>query len=141
MPATEYQLQVEGHNAAGSTLADYYFFTLTEDGGESLARSVANCLSSLYLLTIRPFSFVRFAEEPPPELVEKSQISRPFYYMDMKMAIPVLGTFVAVLAIVCTAIVCLKRSTLIKIFDCIIFVMSVDARYLYIDCIIINRYQ
>ncbi|XP_025200616.1 Down syndrome cell adhesion molecule-like protein Dscam2 isoform X5 [Melanaphis sacchari] len=80
MPATEYQLQVEGHNAAGSTLADYYFFTLTEDG-----------------------------EEPPPELVEKSQISLPFYYMDMKMAIPVLGTFVAILAVVCTAFVCLKR--------------------------------
>ncbi|XP_027854261.2 cell adhesion molecule Dscam2 isoform X3 [Aphis gossypii] len=80
MPATEYQLQVEGHNAAGSTLTEYYFFTLTEDG-----------------------------EEPPPELVEKSQISRPFYYMDMKMAIPVLGTFVAVLVVVCTAFVCLKR--------------------------------
>jgi len=40
MPATEYQLQVEGHNAAGSTLADYYFFTLTEDGGEHIAQSV-----------------------------------------------------------------------------------------------------
>lgn len=34
MPATEYQVQVEGHNAAGSTLADYNFFTLTEDGGK-----------------------------------------------------------------------------------------------------------
>lgn len=33
MPATEYQLQVEGHNAAGSTLADFNFFTLTENGG------------------------------------------------------------------------------------------------------------
>jgi len=33
MPATEYQVQVEGHNAAGSTVAEYYFFTLTEDGG------------------------------------------------------------------------------------------------------------
>lgn len=51
-----------------------------------------------------------FAEEPPPELVEKSQISQPFYYMDMKMAIPVLGTFVTVLVIVCTAFICLKKS-------------------------------
>jgi len=57
MPATEYQLQVEGHNAAGSTLADYYFFTLTEDGGEPLARSVGESfvVFILYLLTIRPF--------------------------------------------------------------------------------------
>ncbi|XP_025423992.1 Down syndrome cell adhesion molecule-like protein Dscam2 isoform X3 [Sipha flava] len=80
MPATEYQVQVEGHNAAGSTLADYYFFTLTENG-----------------------------EEPPPELVETSRISQPFYYMDMKTAIPVLGTCVVVLVVVCTAFVCLKR--------------------------------
>lgn len=50
MPATEYQLQVEGHNAAGSTLADYYFFTLTEDGGETLARSFRRILSHFYLL-------------------------------------------------------------------------------------------
>lgn len=35
MPATEYRIQVEGHNAAGSTLADYYAFTLTENGGLS----------------------------------------------------------------------------------------------------------
>jgi len=57
MPATEYQLQVEGHNAAGSTLADYYFFTLTEDGGEPLARSVGE--SFVFLInSIQPF-FVR----------------------------------------------------------------------------------
>lgn len=36
IPATEYQVQVEGHNAAGSTLVDYYFFTLTEYGGKLL---------------------------------------------------------------------------------------------------------
>lgn len=53
---------------------------------------------------------VCFSEEPPPELVEKSQISQPFYYMDMKMAIPVLGTFVTILVVVCTAFICLKRS-------------------------------
>lgn len=51
-----------------------------------------------------------FLEEPPPELVEKSEISQPFYYMDMKVAIPVLGTFLAVSVVVCAILVCLKRS-------------------------------
>lgn len=59
MPATEYQLQVEGHNAAGSTLADYYFFTLTEDGGELLAQSFRRIVCRFYLLHstvfVRPF--------------------------------------------------------------------------------------
>ncbi|VVC39650.1 Hypothetical protein CINCED_3A005038 [Cinara cedri] len=80
MPATEYQIQVEGHNAAGWTLADYRLFTLTENG-----------------------------EEPPPELFKRSEIYQPFYYMDMKTAIAVLGTFVIALAVLCTVIVCIKK--------------------------------
>jgi len=63
IPATEYQLQVEGHNAAGSTLADYYFFTLTEDGGELLTRSFRRIVCRFYLLysTVFVRSFCRRA--------------------------------------------------------------------------------
>jgi len=58
MPATEYQLQVEGHNAAGSTLAEYYFFTLTEDGGEPLAQSVGK-LFVVFIFSNHSTVFVR----------------------------------------------------------------------------------
>lgn len=60
-------------------------------------------------INVKRYDFV-FAEEPPPELIETNRISQPFYYMDMKTAIPVLGTCIVVLVVVCTAFVCLKRS-------------------------------
>lgn len=60
-------------------------------------------------LELHLFSF-RFAEEPPSELVEKSRISQPFYHVDMKVAVPALGTLLTVSVVVCAAFVCLKRS-------------------------------
>lgn len=33
LPATEYHIQVEGYNTAGSSAGDFYFFTLTKNGG------------------------------------------------------------------------------------------------------------
>lgn len=34
LPATEYHIQVEGHNTAGYSAGDFYFFTLTKNGGK-----------------------------------------------------------------------------------------------------------
>lgn len=33
LPSTEYHLQVEAHNIAGSSTGEYSFYTLTKDGG------------------------------------------------------------------------------------------------------------
>ncbi|XP_050430112.1 cell adhesion molecule Dscam2 isoform X2 [Adelges cooleyi] len=80
MPATEYQVQVEGHSAAGSTIADYNFFTLTENG-----------------------------EEPPPELVEKNQISQPFYYTwDMNIFLPLFSIIFVIVSLV-VGLICMKK--------------------------------
>ncbi|XP_050537388.1 cell adhesion molecule Dscam2 isoform X2 [Daktulosphaira vitifoliae] len=79
IPATEYHIQVEGHNAAGSSLADYYLFTLTENG------------------------------EPPPELIEKNQIAQTFYYLDLRTAIPILVVSLTVLLLALIAFICLKN--------------------------------
>lgn len=34
LPASEYQLQVEAHNIAGSSTGEYTFYTLTKEGGQ-----------------------------------------------------------------------------------------------------------
>lgn len=34
LPSTEYHLQVEAHNIAGSSTGEYSFYTLTKDGGK-----------------------------------------------------------------------------------------------------------
>lgn len=36
MPASVYQLKIEAHNVAGSSMAEFTFVTLTKDGGEFL---------------------------------------------------------------------------------------------------------
>lgn len=34
MPASVYQLKIEAHNVAGSSMAEFTFVTLTKEGGE-----------------------------------------------------------------------------------------------------------
>lgn len=111
IPATEYHVQVESHNAAGSTLADYYLYTLTENGGNYHYYSFS---SHFCTMTIKNYSLnstaVLFIEEPPPEIVEKSQIAQTFYYLDLKTAISILVLSLTVIMLALIAFICLKKS-------------------------------
>ncbi|XKL60149.1 hypothetical protein PGB90_001165 [Kerria lacca] len=80
LPATEYHIQVEGHNSAGYSAGDFYFFTLTKDG-----------------------------EIPPPESVKRGELSGPFY-MTSSFMVPTLITAVfTVIIIMIIMLVCWKN--------------------------------
>lgn len=53
LPATEYHIQVEGHNTAGYSAGDFYFFTLTKDGGKFHLSTMADYSLLYYLFASR----------------------------------------------------------------------------------------
>ncbi|XP_024084690.1 Down syndrome cell adhesion molecule-like protein Dscam2 [Cimex lectularius] len=76
LSATEYNLQVEAQNIAGSSVGEFQFFTLTKDG-----------------------------ELPPPELVSKGHYSRAFY-TDIRVMIPLLVAIASLFIAATTIVFC-----------------------------------
>ncbi|KAL0280104.1 UNVERIFIED_CONTAM: hypothetical protein PYX00_001493 [Menopon gallinae] len=78
-PATVYQLKIEAHNIAGSSMAEFTFITLTKDG-----------------------------DPPPPELVTRNHSSQSFI-VDLKIMIPLLLAIAAMFAILTATIFCWRN--------------------------------
>ncbi|XP_073976308.1 Down syndrome cell adhesion molecule 2 isoform X2 [Rhodnius prolixus] len=66
LSSSEYNLQVEAHNIAGSSIGEFQFYTLTKDG-----------------------------ELPPPELVRRGHYSKAFY-TDVRVMIPLLVAIISI---------------------------------------------
>ncbi|KAK7578218.1 hypothetical protein V9T40_010423 [Parthenolecanium corni] len=82
LPATEYHIQVEGHNTAGYSAGDFYFFTLTKDG-----------------------------EVPPPESVKRGELSRPFFMTSSFVVPALITTGFSAIVILVIALLCWKTKT------------------------------
>ncbi|XP_046679180.1 Down syndrome cell adhesion molecule-like protein Dscam2 isoform X2 [Homalodisca vitripennis] len=78
LPSSEYQLQVEAHNIAGSSTGEYTFYTLTKDG-----------------------------DLPPPELVRRGQLGKPFY-TDFRVLLPLLVATLGILGAASAFLLCRK---------------------------------
>ncbi|KAK6627070.1 hypothetical protein RUM44_009547 [Polyplax serrata] len=78
-PSTVYQLKIEAHNIAGSSMAEFTFITLTKDG-----------------------------DPPPPELVTRNHPSNSFL-TDIRIVIPILLATAALFAAVTVAAFCWKN--------------------------------
>ncbi|XP_052861471.1 cell adhesion molecule Dscam2 isoform X1 [Anopheles cruzii] len=78
LPSTMYRLKMEAHNVAGSTNAEYTFWTLTKDG-----------------------------DPPPPELVQRGHRSQIFYN-NIQLLIPIIITITAAIICIAFTVVCFK---------------------------------
>ncbi|KFB50862.1 AGAP004902-PA-like protein [Anopheles sinensis] len=78
LPSTMYRLKMEAHNVAGSTNAEYTFWTLTKDG-----------------------------DPPPPELVQRGHRSQIFYN-NIQLLIPIIITITATIICIAFTVVCYK---------------------------------
>ncbi|KAI5702043.1 hypothetical protein M8J75_016027 [Diaphorina citri] len=70
LPATEYQLQIEAFNVAGSSTGDYQFSTLTKDG-----------------------------ELPPPDSIMRGRISSALL-LELKFLLPAVGVLILLLSVI-----------------------------------------
>uniref|UniRef100_A0A182N230 Down syndrome cell adhesion molecule n=1 Tax=Anopheles dirus TaxID=7168 RepID=A0A182N230_9DIPT len=78
LPSTMYRLKMEAHNVAGSTNAEYTFWTLTKDG-----------------------------DPPPPELVQRGHRSQIFYN-NIQLLVPIIITITATIICIAFTVVCYK---------------------------------
>ncbi|CAH1390384.1 unnamed protein product [Nezara viridula] len=76
LSSTEYILQVEAYNVAGSSVGEFQFYTLTKDG-----------------------------EVPPPELVRRGHFVRAFY-TDPRIILPLIVAIVSLIATATTIVFC-----------------------------------
>ncbi|CAH1111488.1 unnamed protein product [Psylliodes chrysocephalus] len=78
-PATQYTVKLEAHNVAGFSTEEFHFMTLTKDG-----------------------------DVPPPDLMKQGNEDSPFY-SDLKVLIPLIVLFIAIIVSVAGALLCMKR--------------------------------
>ncbi|XP_014291200.1 cell adhesion molecule Dscam2 isoform X4 [Halyomorpha halys] len=76
LSSTEYILQVEAYNVAGSSVGEFQFYTLTKDG-----------------------------EVPPPELVRRGHFVRAFY-TDPRIILPLIVAIISLIATATTIVFC-----------------------------------
>ncbi|XP_072391711.1 cell adhesion molecule Dscam2 isoform X1 [Diabrotica undecimpunctata] len=78
-PATQYVVKLEAHNVAGFSTEEFNFMTLTKEG-----------------------------DVPPPDLMKQGDDDSPFY-SDLKVVIPLVVLFVAIIISAIGALICMKR--------------------------------